>query len=148
MLALSCTITWPGERRGVGHDHVVADQAIVRDVCLRHEEAIVAGAGDAATARRAAVNGDEFANAIATANLSLSFFAGKLQVLRRQTNRDKRIDVCFITDARATVDHTVRIDAHAVAEFNVVANSHVRADVATVANSRAGADDGRRMNLI
>src|SRR6266481_4088871 len=57
-----------GESRGVGHDYLVAEKAIVRDVRLRHDEAVVAGFCDPAAARRAAMNRHELANPISPAN--------------------------------------------------------------------------------
>ena len=102
------------ERCGVGHDDVVTNQAIVRDVCLRHQEAIVTSASDTATAPGAAVNRDEFADAIAAADLSLSIFAGKFQILRRQANRDKRMMCVSSAYARAAVDHNRASRWHAV----------------------------------
>src|SRR5438045_2126347 len=71
-----------GECGGVGHDHVITDDAVVGDVSLRHQEAVVADLCDAATAFGAAMNSDELANARATAYLCFSLFAGELQILR------------------------------------------------------------------
>ena len=46
----------PGERGAVGHDHVVADRAVVRDVGVGHEEAVAADARQPAALDRAAVD--------------------------------------------------------------------------------------------
>src|SRR2546421_6015221 len=56
------------QRRGVGHYDMIANQAIVRDVCLGHEETIVAGLSNAAAAFCASMNRHELANAIAPSN--------------------------------------------------------------------------------
>src|SRR2546429_6571143 len=88
-----------GECGGIGHDHLIANQAIVRDMRLGHEEAIVPGLGDSAAARGAAMNCDQLADAIAPPNFSFSCFTGKLQILRRQTDRHKREDFSFIANS-------------------------------------------------
>src|ERR1041385_7809500 len=49
-----------GECGGVGHDDAIADDTVVRDVRLGHDQTVVAQAGQHASARRAAMNGDEF----------------------------------------------------------------------------------------
>jgi hypothetical protein len=74
------------------------------------------------------MNGDKFPNPIATANYCLGFFAGKFQILGRQTDRDKRVNVRVIADRGAPVDDTVRLNVNAITQLNVVANSHVRTD--------------------
>jgi len=117
-----------GESGCIGHDHLIADHTIMRDVRLRHEKTVVADLCNSAAAFCAAMNGNEFANAIATANYCLGFFARKFQILWRQTDRDKRVNVRIIADRGASVDHTVRLNVNAITQLNVVANSHVRTD--------------------
>src|SRR5262252_7123672 len=75
-------VTCQGGR--IRHDHVIANQAIVRDVCLGHEKAVLPNPGDPAAARSAAMHGNEFADARAASDLGLGLLARELQIPRRQ----------------------------------------------------------------
>src|ERR1041384_1833490 len=68
-----------GEGGRVGHDHVVTDDAVVGNMSLRHQEAVVADLSDAAATFGAAMNRNELTNAIARADLRFSWFTGELQ---------------------------------------------------------------------
>ena len=57
------------ERRVRAEDGVAADAAIVCDVHVIHEQIAIADAGDTATAGSAAMDGDEFAEDVAGADL-------------------------------------------------------------------------------
>src|SRR5690349_24579561 len=107
----------PGERGSVRHDHMVANQAIVRDVRLRHQKTPITDLCDAATAFSAAMNGDKFPNSVATADHCLRLFACKFQILRWQTDRDKRVDVRLITDHSAPFNDAVRINSNSITEL-------------------------------
>src|ERR1051325_1405967 len=71
----------PGQRRAVSHNHTIAEDAIMRDVGLGHDQAIVARLRDDPPALRAAMNGDEFAYAIAPADARLGGLSLVFQVL-------------------------------------------------------------------
>src|SRR5205807_10389079 len=100
-----------------------------------------------AAARGPTMDGHELANARASSNLGLSFFAGEFQVLRRQTNRDKRIDVRFVADPRAAIDQTMRVDANYVAKLDVIANRYVRPNRAAFSDARLRTDDRRSVDF-
>src|ERR1051326_8000693 len=46
-----------GQRGGVSHNHVIADQTVMRDMHLGHQEAIVANLRNSSTTGGAAVHG-------------------------------------------------------------------------------------------
>ena len=71
-----------GERDAVGQDDVIADADVVRDVRVGHEQVVAADGGEQAAALRAAVDGDEFADAVAVADAGLGALALVFQVLR------------------------------------------------------------------
>jgi hypothetical protein len=133
----------PRESRGVGHDYLVAEKAIVRDVRLRHDEAVVAGFCDPAATQRAAMYRHEFADSVAPSNFSFRRFAGKLQILWRQTNRDKREDLGFVANPGTAVDHRVAVDVHTVTQYDFIANYGIGTDAAVRADSGTGTDDCR-----
>ena len=139
MFAPSSTETWPGERRAVRHNHVVAEDAVVRDVGLGHNQAVVAGRGQAAAALRAAMDGDELADAVAPPDARLGRLALVLQILRGQADGDEGEDVRVVADSGAPVNDAVRFQAHAVAQCHFVADDAVGADVAVASRfARAG----------
>ena len=70
------------QRRVVGHDHAVADLAVVRDVDRCHEQPAVADPRDAAAAGRAGVHGDVLADLVVAADHQLGSLAAILAVLR------------------------------------------------------------------
>ena len=72
-----------GQGRGVGHDYVIAEQAIMGDVRLGHQETIVASFRYSAAAGGAAMNSHEFADAIPPPDFSFSRLACELQILGR-----------------------------------------------------------------
>src|SRR6266849_1457998 len=135
------------ERGRVGHDHFVSQHAVVRDVRLGHDEAIITGFCQAAAAFGAAMNGDKFADAIAAPNLSFRKLAREFQILRRQANRNERKNMSVVADTRVSINHAVRVDAHPVAQRNVVADDDVRTDEALAPDLGALADDCRSVNL-
>src|SRR5205085_10576718 len=104
-----------GEWCGVGHDDAVADQAIVRDVRLRHEEAIVARLRQHPAALRAAMVGDELADMIAPADARLGWLALVFHILRRAADGDAGKHVGLVADPRAAVNNAVCVEPHAVA---------------------------------
>src|SRR5918993_139766 len=135
-----------GERGGVSHDDAVADAAVVRDVRLGHDEAVVADGGEHPAALRAAVDGDELAYLAATADARLRRLAPVLQVLRREADGDEGEDVRVVADLGAPLDDAVRVEPHALAEPHLFADDRVRADHTAAPDLGARADDGGGMN--
>ena len=135
------------KRSRVRHDYMIADEAIVRHVYLGHQKAVIPDFCDTAATRSAAMNCDEFADARAIAYLSLGFFAGELQVLRRQANRNKRVNMRVVGDTRTAVDHAMRVNDHAIPERHLVADYYVRTDPAVVTELCARADYGRWVDV-
>ena len=84
------------------------------DVYLGHHETIVAGFGQAAAARGTAMDRNKLPDPVAPADFCFGSLARELQILRRQTNRDKWKDMRFISDARTAVDHAMTINAHSI----------------------------------
>ena len=76
--------------RGIGQDDVVADDAIVRDMGVGHDQRVAANAGQSAALDGAAVDGDKLANLVVVADLEARRFAGVGDVLRRHADRTRR----------------------------------------------------------
>ena len=114
-----------GESGCVGHDYVIANQAIVGHVRLGHEKTIVADSGDAAATGSATMNSDEFANASSAPDFCFSLFSREFQILRRQPDRNERKEVRFVADARPSVNNAMAIDSYTVAENYLFADYSV-----------------------
>jgi hypothetical protein len=89
----------------------------------------------------------ELPDPIAPANFGFRVFSGELQILRRQTNRDKREELRFVANASAAVDDTMAMDLHTFAQDDVIANHRERTNAAARSNPGGWANDCRGMNL-
>ena len=72
---------------------MVADDAIVRDMRVGHDEIVAAHAGDAAAFDRAAVYGGEFAEFVGVADLQRDALAVVGQILRIAADDREGIEV-------------------------------------------------------
>src|SRR6185436_2286748 len=124
-----------GQSGGVGHDHVVADQTIMRDVRLGHQKTVIADPGETPTACCAAMHGDKLANASSAPNFGARFFARKLQILGRKANRDKRKNMGLVPDACLAFDYAVRIYANSFTQLDTVTHDHKGPNVAALSDS-------------
>jgi len=64
-----------GQSCAIGHDDVVAQHAVMRDMRVRHEEVVAADARDALIVRGAAVYGAELAEYVLIADLKIGSLA-------------------------------------------------------------------------
>lgn len=93
----------------IRQDDVVTDGAVVRDVCIGHDQAIRADRCLAGR-RRAAADCDELANLRIVANEDIGRFPAELLVLRLSADRDHRryahvlADMCSCEQTRGTAD--------------------------------------------
>ena len=133
------------ERRDVGHDDVVAQRAIVRDVAVGEDVIVRADARDFAVAGRA-VNGDVFAEGVAVADFGARDAALPFQILRLQPDAGERKNFVVLSEFRVAVNDDVRMQFATVAERHVFADDAVRPDLATGTDLRFGMNDGSRMN--
>jgi len=94
--------------RGVGHDDVVANRAVVSDVGVSHDEVVAADAGEASAFDGASVDGDELANDIVVADFETRGLALIADILWRQTYGGKRKELImapiFVGPSTATCE--------------------------------------------
>src|SRR5579862_6343285 len=133
----------PGGRR---EDHMVADDAVVRDVRVRHHQRVTANLGDHPAAFGAAVDGGELANHIIVANFDDRRFALEFQVLRLRAYRGELPDAIAFANRGVTLDHRARTDHRARSNFNVRSDHRTRADFDARVERGALVDDRRRMD--
>src|SRR5258706_15769908 len=67
-----------GQGGGVGHNNPVTQEAVMRDVSLGHDEAVIADSGDPAAAGGAAVDRHKLPDPITPADFSGGCFAREL----------------------------------------------------------------------
>ena len=102
------------ELRAVHDDDVIGELAVVCDVRVRHDEAVVADAGDAAALRRAEIDAHELADAVVRADRERRIGAGLVaQVLRRSAEHGAVLNVIVRADRDSPVtaaDPRMRLD--------------------------------------
>ena len=69
---------------------MVADDAIMRDMGVGHDQRVAANASQSAALDGAAVDGDKLANLVVVANLEARRFTGVSDVLRRHADRSRK----------------------------------------------------------
>src|SRR6185369_4912949 len=113
----------PAERRIVGHDHMVADLAVMRDVDADHEEAVVADARDHAAALGPGVHRHIFADRVVAPDHQLGLLAPILEILWFKTDRGERKHPAAVPDRRLAVDYHMRAEDHPCAEGDLSADN-------------------------
>ena len=104
-----------GQCRGIGHDDVVAEKAVVRNVRADHQEIVISDAGMSATAFSSAVNIDVFAKCVVGTDRQKGFFAAVLEILRLDTDHAEGKEAVVAADRRRALNDDVRVQHAAVA---------------------------------
>src|SRR5207245_10923017 len=87
------------ESRSIREEHMIADEAIMSHVHIRHNQCVTTDTGQAATFHRAAVDGHELRNRIVVADLRARRFVLVAEVLRRRADRGDRSETVVRTDS-------------------------------------------------
>src|ERR1019366_6951941 len=127
-----------GERDAVGHDHVVADAYVVGDVGVSHQQVVAADRGDQSPALGAAMNGDEFADAVAMADAGLGALALVFEVLRGHAGRAVREEEVILADPGGAFEIVICHQAGARADVYFRSNDAVGADLGAGIDLRRG----------
>src|SRR3984957_8208720 len=130
------------QRRAVRKHDVVADDAVMGDVTVGHEEAAVADRGDAAAVLGAEIHRDAFAQVASGADDEAGRAAAIARRLRRRAERDERIDHGAGTDRRVAGEVHVGDQPAAVADDDMGPDHAIGADRDILADRRAGRDAG------
>jgi len=129
-----------GEHDVVRHNDFVGDSAVVRDVRVRHQHAVVADDGRVFDAHRA-VNRNVFANDAAVAdNDAAAVFVAQSDALREPADRRALENMVVFTDNDAFFDRNARFENAAVADRRAVFDDAKRADLDVSADFRVLAD--------
>ena len=136
----------PPKSRSIGHDDMVANDAIMRDVRVGHEERVIPHAGQAAAFDRAPIDGDEFPNLVVIADLQACWFAGITDVLRCKADRTERKESVIGADSGWPPHGHVRDKVAAFPQFHIRADHTIGTNLAGRMDFRAGIDDGCGVN--
>src|SRR5438552_454129 len=128
------------EHRAVTHPH------IMRDVDIRHQQIVVADAGQHAAALGAAMNGHELANAVAASDARFRCLALVLQILWRHANSAIGIKNIILADRGGTFHINVGHQPRACRNLNLRSNDAVRTYLRGISYNCAGVDKGCRMD--
>ena len=128
-----------GQLAGIADYHVVADNAVVCNVAIGHDETVVADYG-LAFGCCAAVYGDALAEHTVIAYDSEGVFSAELEVLRYTAQHCSWEDCYILAKARAGKDGDVAAYAATVAYFNVGIDSREWSDLDILAYLCLGID--------
>ena len=135
----------PGQAGKTGHDDVVAEDAIMRDMRVDDEQVVRADHRGVAVVRRA-MNGHAFAKNIVVANFQARDAALVFQVLRLHADGGERENLIPPPQPGVAVHDHMRMQFAFVAQRDVFADDAIRADLATGADLRLGMNNGSGMN--
>ena len=125
---------------GIGQNAVVADDAIVRNVHVGHEQAVATDAGFA-TVHGAAVHGHALPNHGVVADYGNGLLTGELQVLGHGPDHGTRKYLAILPDAGTVHDGHVRPNPSAFPDFDICGNGRKRF------NGYARRKASRRVNI-
>src|SRR5438105_1321606 len=118
----------------------------MRNVRVRHNEAIAAHTGDAASPGSAAVDRHAFANHIVVPDFKARLFAFEFQILRFESERREGKDAIIVSDSCWAAQHYVGDKFAVLAHYHVVVHNAKWANNAAFRNLCVGVDDSSRMN--
>lgn len=88
----------------ISHNNVVANDAIMRDVGVSHEQVVIANFGDALVLLGAPVQGRKFTDRVTVAYFQPGYLGGVLFILRVFTYRGKLINPILFTNGGRALD--------------------------------------------
>ena len=135
-----------GNHGCIRHDHMVAHDAVVRNMRAGHQQAVAADARFLSRACRA-MDARILANRRAVADDRVALLTFELQILRLRTDRSELEYTAVLADARPAVDHGMRLDARPRTDLNIRINHGMRADLYILGQCHMIADDGIRSDF-
>jgi hypothetical protein len=135
-----------GECGGVGHDDVVADEAVVSDMCVGHDEAMTADLRELAAFDGAAMDGDVFADLVMVADLEASGFTFVGKILRAHADDGEREDAIVAAELCGSLEYDVGDEFAVLSHLNVGPDYAERSNGARLWNAYRGIDEGGGMN--
>ena len=134
-----------GQQHTAGHDDVIFNHTIVRNVRVGHEHAIVTDLGDG-TFGRSPVNGHAFANDGPIADATKTFGPVVTEILWGSANAGERMNHAPAPDVCVSLDVRVGANPRALTDAHRSINDGVRSDLNAIFQGGLFVDYGAGMN--
>ena len=131
----------PGERGSIRENRVTANDAIVGNVRIGHEQIVAADPRDSASLRRAAADRRKLTKVVCISHHKFGSLAVEFQILRIPADRAKRIENIFPPNTRRPANDGVRLEHALLSEFDPVSDHRKRADARPVSDTSACGND-------
>ena len=138
-------VAMAGERRRGREQHTISQNAVVRDVAMRHDKAVVSDGREATARCGAAAKVRILSDAAALSDNEQRRLSSVFEVLRCCTKGCKCMNDATSTDRRVASNAHVRIEPNIVAERCISTNDAIRPDFNSVAKSCSRLKDGSGM---
>src|SRR4030095_11243605 len=131
------------ERGAVGDDVTIAEEAIMGDVALHHQEILIAHPGHHAAGRGPWIERNILADRVAIADQKLARFALIFEIVRHGTDtREGKYHIAF-AERGATGNDRVRVNSTAFADPHAGADDAIRTDLDITVDLGARIDNRR-----
>ena len=117
-----------GKRSSIREDYVTADSTVVGDVRLSHYEVVIAEFRDIAAAFGSPLKRREFSKRVSLSRAQHAPLSTILQILRRLSGRNKRIENRPASELGGTLDYTMTAYSNVVVQDHIIADYRVWAD--------------------
>ncbi|BBG29519.1 predicted integral membrane protein [Zymobacter palmae] len=136
----------PAQRGLVGHDAVIANNAVVCYVRVGHEQVVAADTRQRLILNRTSVHGNTFTERILITNLEIRFFTVIFQILAVLTDSGELEDTIARTDDRGTLDDDVGCNDTPRSDDDIRPNNTIRPDFDVIGDPRFRVDDSSRVD--
>src|SRR6266550_7113068 len=137
-----------GERSGIRHDHAITEYAIVGNVGLCHEQAVVANPGQHFSAGGTAMDCHKLPDQVSPADACFGGLTFVFQILGGKANGNKRKDSRVLPNHRTAIYYNVRVQTDTVFQLYVIADNRKGTNETTTSYTGAWADNGTGMDVI
>src|SRR3989338_9067429 len=136
------------QRRGVGHHAIVADDAIVGDMRISHDQIIAADDGLTAAVESSRIDGDVFTDDVVFSNIQENIvIVGKLFILGRAADDRAGIDLAIAAYRRLPGDNAMAADTHVIPKGQAAFNDRIRPHAYSGGDLGVPMDDRCFMNI-
>ena len=132
----------------IGHDHVIADVAIMRHVTARHEVAVATNTGRAHVFDGASIDGDSLSQDVVITNDHGCRFVPITNILGFATNHTPRMKDVVASDRGVPANGHVGNKPRARLNFNMGSYVAERTNFHRIRDDRGGVDDGARRDAL
>src|SRR5262245_9106166 len=137
----------PGQGCRIGHNDVIAENTIMSDMCVDHEEIVIPNQGTTAALGRTTVHRDIFSEYVVITHHQLGIFPMVLEVLRRKPDGAIRKKLAVVADPRAPLNHYMRAYPAALSHSHMIADNGVGPHRHSFSKLRLRADHGSGMHF-